>query len=814
MKLHKYIMLLSVPLALAACGGGDSGGDRPVTKPPVANAGTDQTVPMGTKVELDGSASAIGTNGSTLSYRWSMNTKPAGSGAVFTDASVVAPSFHADLPGQYVINLVVNDGVGDSQPDSVTVRATTTVPVAIVDVLQKVGIGATVTLDGSQSAVPEGGNVGALVYRWDLLSKPSGSEAQLVNSTTTKPTFHADKEGEYRLQLVVRYGNEDSEPREVTVQAVAANRAPVAVPTVVSVNGQPAQPTRPGRLTYKIERGQEVKLDGSSSTDADGDTLSYRWSVRMDNSDDRFAGSKLVSGSQLGGVSFPYGAQASFTPDVVGTWKAVLSVFDGVASSSAVVTFTVTKPENAPNMPPVVGGITHAYGTHELEFKQPVTLTPTPSYDIDGDNLYHRFRWRFIDYPAGFEPPPFKLEFFGFNFTPTVKGAYTVEVIANDGQADSLPFQATFTAKSGANRAPAGSITLDKKTVLVGQDLIYTCGGNDPDGNEMSCRFTLDNVPEGSQTQMRVDGHTAIVRTDKPGAYAVSVRVTDEWGAERDSRYFPINGVGYATLSNAAPIVGDASILFNSAEAGNIGQYTERASFAGDSASFALGSVEQPMLAGGALRLGVSFVDPDGDDLSYLTVLKQQPEQGGLPEAVDLSVYQATPTKPGRYVLGYIAYDGLTSTSQYDVAFNVIERKNYPSLLLETAGMKLDNWSASFYGQAAFPFVKHLYNNNTYAQNGGNVYGQTYRLTAFDRDYTITDLKATSANSAYLPWFTGLSNNQVIKKGETVEFMTFRPYIAGESESQSVPGEQVAALDFAWSFRVAEKNGWTFDVRN
>ncbi|MBI5198052.1 MAG: IPT/TIG domain-containing protein, partial [Nitrospirae bacterium] len=65
----------------------------------------------------------------SLTYSWSMTTKPAGSAAILSSASAVNPTFTADVDGTYVISLVVNDGKVDSAPDTATIIASTPVPV-------------------------------------------------------------------------------------------------------------------------------------------------------------------------------------------------------------------------------------------------------------------------------------------------------------------------------------------------------------------------------------------------------------------------------------------------------------------------------------------------------------------------------------------------------------------------------------------------------------------------------------------------------------------------------------------------------------
>jgi hypothetical protein len=90
--------------------------------PPVADAGPDQAVPMGTTVDLDGNASAD-ADGDTLSYFWILTSMPAESTASLTGSATAGPSFVADLAGVYEAELVVNDGTVDSPPDTVSVTA-------------------------------------------------------------------------------------------------------------------------------------------------------------------------------------------------------------------------------------------------------------------------------------------------------------------------------------------------------------------------------------------------------------------------------------------------------------------------------------------------------------------------------------------------------------------------------------------------------------------------------------------------------------------------------------------------------------------
>ena len=97
----------------------------PINRPPLADAGSDQSVGVGKLVSLDGSASRD-PEGATLSHAWLLIGRPAGSAAALTAANSVRPTFTADVPGQYVAQLIVSDGQLASGPDTVRITATDT----------------------------------------------------------------------------------------------------------------------------------------------------------------------------------------------------------------------------------------------------------------------------------------------------------------------------------------------------------------------------------------------------------------------------------------------------------------------------------------------------------------------------------------------------------------------------------------------------------------------------------------------------------------------------------------------------------------
>lgn len=183
---------------------------------PVANAGVDQNVVTTNSVTLDGSGSTDADLDS-LSYSWSITSKPTSSIANLSSATSDHPTFVADLDGTYTVQLIVNDGTVNSAPATVNIVASSgnTQPVAHAGKDQNVDTNTLVLLSGQGTDA----DFDSLTYLWSLTSLPSGSSAILVDETTKTPTFTADKDGPYVIQLVVNDGTVDSNPDSVLVQA-------------------------------------------------------------------------------------------------------------------------------------------------------------------------------------------------------------------------------------------------------------------------------------------------------------------------------------------------------------------------------------------------------------------------------------------------------------------------------------------------------------------------------------------------------------------------------------------------------------------
>jgi hypothetical protein len=114
-------------------------------------------------------------------------------------------------------------------------------------------------------------------------------------------------DGSYVVRLVVNDGSVNSAADTVTITAATANSAPVA-------NAGADQ---------SVSAGSTVQLDGSGSSDADGDWLTYSWTLVSSPSGST---ARLSNANQF---------NATFTADVAGTYVVRLVVNDGTVSSAA-----------------------------------------------------------------------------------------------------------------------------------------------------------------------------------------------------------------------------------------------------------------------------------------------------------------------------------------------------------------------------------------------------------------------------------------------------------------------------------------------
>lgn len=445
---------------------------------PVANAGSDQTVPVNAEVTLDGRASTD-ADGNALTYAWRLANAPAGSQTILRDSTSAQPTLIPDKPGDYGAELVVNDGQANSVPDTVTVSTLNSRPVANAGPDQRAAVGTVVTLDGSRSSDVDGDTLG---HAWTLVGRPDESAEALNAPTTFNPTLKIDRPGTYVAQLIVNDGKVNSDPDAVTVSTEKSK--PVAN----------AGPDRSARV------GDTVTLDGSASADADGDPLTYRWSW-LD-----YPGNEPM-------LSDPAAIKPGFKVNEAGSYTAQLIVRDGTVDSAPDTVNVSTG-----NSKPVASA-----GPDVAAFVgDPVTLDGDGSSDPDGDPLTHE--WALTTRPAG-STTVLGATTPGAEFIPDVVGDYVVQLIVSDGKSHSEPDTAVVTARTPTNRNPRIISTPGTTAATVGKLYSYDVNAIDDDGDTLS--YSLTAFPPG----MTISPNTGLIQwtpqDSQTGSHPVAVLVSD-----------------------------------------------------------------------------------------------------------------------------------------------------------------------------------------------------------------------------------------------------------------------------------------------
>jgi len=353
-----------------------------------------------------------------------------------------------------------------------------------------------------------------------------------------------------------------------------------------------------------VQVGELVMLDAGASTDADGDTLTYAWSLGV---------APAGSAAALASAS---GRQTAFVPDRPGSYVVVLSASDGKASSEPAL-LVVSASQTGGSLPVAAAGpdVTVAPG-------QPVVLSGAASYDPSSRPI--SFSWGITSRPAG--------------ASPSLTGASTVTPTFSSATAGAYVVTLTVTALGGGSATDAVTVTVGDptpvasaggdRTVPIGQVVTLQGSGSDPDGTPVTLAWELVSKPAGSAAVLT--GQTTATPTFTPdvaGSYVVRLTVSNASGQAVSTATItasnppPVSDVG----GNRAAYLGETVTLDSRASDPD-----------GEPLTFSWTLVSKPPGSTAALSAGAAATASFAPDLAgqYLVSLVVSDPGATLPEQV------------------------------------------------------------------------------------------------------------------------------------------------------------------------------------
>ncbi len=320
------------------------------------------------------------------------------------------------------------------------------------------------------------------------LECPAGLAGLVVTLDASDPTVASPTvasftipSGQLRGTFPIRAANVAQ--KQTTVIQARSGASSQSVPLTVTPRPD-LPPTANAGSPQTWPVGTTVYLDGTGSSDPDGDLLTYNWS---------FFSTPLGSAATL---TPPTSSQPSFVIDKSGTYMAQLIVNDGFLDSQPATVSISTL-----NSPPVAvatgpGQTVNAGTTVQLDGRN--------SFDPDGDPL--TYTWSLLSWPVGSQAALSAPASTQPTFPADKAGTYVAQLIVNDGTYNSQPAKVTITAADTPPVAKMGTTLTLPESGLVPTSLIFQLGGYDPDGDSLTT--CLSYAGSGAFYQVQADGVT------------------------------------------------------------------------------------------------------------------------------------------------------------------------------------------------------------------------------------------------------------------------------------------------------------------
>jgi hypothetical protein len=445
---------------------------------------------------LRGDAS-IDADGTITNYNWKKVSGPASFNIVSPGAS--STIIENLVEGTYEFRLQVKDNDGALSNDTVKIivlPAPNETPASDAGPDVQVQLpDPNIQLDGTDSYDPDGT---LAAYKWEQVSGPN--TATIANSSSATTTVAGVVEGTYTFRLTVT-DNDGTRASDVMNIMVLAAPIPNVVP--VSKAGSDIDITLPQ---------SSVELDGSKSSDADGNIVQYTW-VKM-------------SGPAGGSISDPSSAITDVTALQEGEYIYRLTVQDDDGEETSDQVKVTVHAAVITNARPV------ANAGSDIQIMLPdATAHLDGTKSSDGDGSIVSYTWVKVSGPGGVTITN------SSEATPTVvgveEGEYVFRLTVKDNDGDEASDDVKVTVKAAeqqGNAMPVADAGGDQTISYPDTSLtISGTNSNDADGTIADYEWTMVDGPAPA-TIMNPSSPSTVISNLKTGEYKFMLTVVDNKG--------------------------------------------------------------------------------------------------------------------------------------------------------------------------------------------------------------------------------------------------------------------------------------------
>jgi parallel beta-helix repeat protein len=406
----------------------------PSNQAPIANAGNDIRITLPTnRVTLNGSGTDA--DGSVTSYAWSKVSGPSGGNIQTNNAA--STNITGLSEGIYIYRLTVTDNAGAQATDDVQVIVTIAPPVAGNQApTANAGSNQSITLPENNITLSGSGNDtdGSITaFAWTKIAGPAGGNIQSPTAANTVLTGLTEGTYTFRLTVTDNAGATATDDVQVIVNAapIVPNRSPIANA------GHDFSITLPAN---------SVTLNGTASSDPDGNITTYGWRKIQGPAGSSFSSTNIASPAVNGLTR--------------GQYEFELIVTDNRgASSTDRVLVTVIKINQKPVAKLTRDTISVALPVQNAE------LSAINSYDPDG--IVTNYEWTYKKGPK--EPKMLSPQSAKTIIADLITGTYEFDLVVTDDDGDKDKKAVVVIVKNSSNRRliPDVSVYPNPATSLI-----------------------------------------------------------------------------------------------------------------------------------------------------------------------------------------------------------------------------------------------------------------------------------------------------------------------------------------------------------